>query len=161
MKAERDVEDLIKTLKDKDRAVRVMAARSLEEIAHERTVEPLIQALKDEDSSLRRRAAEALGKMGDKRAIEPLTNALEDKSSLVQKTAREVQEKIQAAVSTPPAEPPAPEPVNSSEEKQTIVAPRLQNTVTLDGGICGNEWDAGETTGWSADGGSFYIRLEP
>jgi len=105
----------------------------------------LISALKDEDSDVRRHAAIALGEIGDERAVGPLTEALEDENSLVQKAAREALEKIQAAVPTPPTELPAPEPVNGDEGKRTIVAPRLQNTVTLDGEISGNEWnDAGQ-----------------
>jgi len=137
----RVVEPLIQALKDEDGSVRSNAAFALGEIGDKRAVEPLIQTLGDENNTIRRRAAEALGKIGDERAVEPLTNALEDEISLVQKAAREALEKIQAAVSTPPAEPPAPEPVNGDEGKRTIVAPRLQNTVTLDGGISGNEWD--------------------
>lgn len=61
MEVERDVEGLLKALKDKDWAVRVTAARSLGEIADERAVEPLIQALKGEE--IWEEAEEALAKI--------------------------------------------------------------------------------------------------
>lgn len=40
-----------------------------------------------------------------------------------------------------PPEAEAAEPTNGDEGKPTVVAPRLQNPVTLDGEISGNEWD--------------------
>lgn len=72
----RDVEGLIKALKDKDETVRWRAAWALGEIGDARAVEPLIQALKDK--GVRGNAAEALGKIKDTKAVEPLIQALKD-----------------------------------------------------------------------------------
>ncbi len=91
----RAVEPLIQVLKDKDKDVRLTAARVLGGIGDARAVEPLIQALTDEERVVRMNAATALGRIGDKRAIEPLTDALEDEWSFAQKAAREALEKIQ------------------------------------------------------------------
>lgn len=132
----RAVEPLIVVLEAQDGPIRWKVARALGEIGDARAVEPLIQALADEKGLVRLEAAKALGKIGDRRAMEVLTEALEDESSLVQDAAREALEQIQAAAPTPPAEP-----VTVGEGERTIVAPRLQNTVTLDGGVSGNEWD--------------------
>ena len=96
----------------------------------------LVSALQDEDERTREGAVEALGEIGDRRAMEALTEALEDESSLVQHAAREALDKIEAGV---PA-PPSAEPV-IGEGERTVVAPRLQSTITLDGGVSGNEWD--------------------
>jgi len=91
----RAVEPLIQVLKDKDKDVRLTAARVLGVIGDARAVESLIQALRDEERVVRMNAATALGRIGDKRAIEPLTNALEDEWSFVQKAARKALEEIQ------------------------------------------------------------------
>lgn len=91
----RAVEPLIQLLKDRDRDVRLVAARVLGGMRDTRVVEPLIQVLKDEDRGVRMSAARALGRIGDKRAVEPLTNALEDEDSLVQDAARDALEQIQ------------------------------------------------------------------
>ena len=54
--AKKDIEGLIKALKDKDSDVREEAAEALGEIGDDRAVEPLTKALKDEDSSVRSKA---------------------------------------------------------------------------------------------------------
>jgi len=113
MKTKKDVEGLIKVLKDEDSAARdedraKEAAEALGEIG-ELAVEPLIEALKGEGIRVRWDAAWALGMIGDARAIEALTQALEDKSQALQivaklalveilqrKVAKEVLKKIKA-----------------------------------------------------------------
>lgn len=96
MKAEKDVEGLIKALKDKDWDVRFRGALALEEMG-EPVVESLIQALKeDKDEDVRGRAAAALGFIKDARAVEPLTKALEDKDKGVREAAKWALEKIEA-----------------------------------------------------------------
>ena len=69
---------LIRALRDRDRGVRIVAARALGELGDPRAVEPLIAALKDEDEDVRWFAAEALGELGDVRAVAPLIAALKD-----------------------------------------------------------------------------------
>jgi len=91
----RAVEPLIQVLEDKDRDVRLVAARVLGGMGDTRAVEPLIQLLEDEDRGVRMSAARALGRIGDKRAVEPLTNALEDEDSLVQDAVKDALEEIQ------------------------------------------------------------------
>ena len=76
MKANGDVEGLIKALKHRDEAVQEDAAVALGRIGDVRAVDPLIRALKDELSDVRERAAYALGKIGDARAVDPLIRAL-------------------------------------------------------------------------------------
>ena len=78
MGTEKDIEDLIEDLKDKDWNVRRKAAWAIGEIGDRRAAEPLIHALKDEDNGVRWRIIEALGRIGDSRAVEPLTQALKD-----------------------------------------------------------------------------------
>jgi len=75
------VEPLIEALKGKDGQVRSRAAAALGNIRDERAVEPLINALKDEDWQVRVWAAEALGKMGDNRGVEPMIQDLKDEDS--------------------------------------------------------------------------------
>lgn len=79
----KDVEGLIKALKDKDIDVREWAGRALGKIGDGKAVEPLIQALKDENKHIRRTAAEALGDIGDERAIEPLIQTMKGKYGIV------------------------------------------------------------------------------
>ncbi|MEE8168473.1 MAG: HEAT repeat domain-containing protein [Candidatus Hydrothermarchaeales archaeon] len=87
MKAKKDVDGLIKALKDKnysevlDGITGEKAAEALGSIGDTRAVEPLIQVALDEDlkyvyKGVRKVAIEALIKMKDKRAIEPLIQAL-------------------------------------------------------------------------------------
>jgi HEAT repeat protein len=92
----RDVEGLIKALKDEDLVVRRGAASALGKIRDARAVEPLIQALKDKDSSVRWGAAVALGRIGDARATEPLNQALKDENSVVRSFAKEALRKIRS-----------------------------------------------------------------
>jgi len=79
MKEERDVEGLIKALRDaKDARARSAAAEALAQVGDGRAIEPLAAALKDKDASVRRQVAEALGKIGGAGAIKPLIAALKD-----------------------------------------------------------------------------------
>ena len=68
MQVNKDVEGLIRALKDKDRHVRSWAARALGEIGDKRAVGPLIKALRDKDSGVREYAAEALEKIKEKKS---------------------------------------------------------------------------------------------
>ena len=94
LKKRKDVEGLIKALKDGDEFVRWLAARCLGEVEDSRAVEPLIEALKDSDASVRRRAAFMLREIGDKRAVEPLIEALDDVDVYVQIEAAKAPHKI-------------------------------------------------------------------
>jgi HEAT repeat protein len=87
MKAEKDVEGLIKALKDEDYYVRERAAEALGKIKGTTAVQPLIQALKDENWGVRWSVAVALGKIKDTTAVEPLTQALKDGYEQVRKQA--------------------------------------------------------------------------
>jgi len=80
MKANKDVEGLIKVLGDKDKDVRMRAAGALGNIKDARAVEPLIKALGDESKDVRMYAASALSGIGVP-AVEPLIKALKDKDS--------------------------------------------------------------------------------
>jgi len=63
MQIHKDVEGLIKALKDKDWHVRIPTVGALGEIRDKRAIEPLTQALKDENSIVRSLAEEALEKI--------------------------------------------------------------------------------------------------
>jgi len=63
LKEKKDVDGLIKALRDKDSDIRLEVAYALGEIKDKRAVEPLIQALKDEDNFVREAAVEALEKI--------------------------------------------------------------------------------------------------
>ena len=76
LKENKDVEGLIKALKNRDWGVRGEAVAALGKIGDSRAVEPLIRALKDEEWLVRDRASEALGEIGDARAAQPLIQAL-------------------------------------------------------------------------------------
>ena len=82
-----DTEHLLRSLKDKDKAVRDAAAWSLGDIRDASAVQPLIQTLKDEDEFVRSTAASHLGKIGDTRALEPLREALNDADTDVRESA--------------------------------------------------------------------------
>ena len=77
------VEQLIKSLKDKDWGIRMNAAKTLVEIG-EPAVEDLINSLTDRNWQVRWYSAEILGEIGDIRSIEPLINLLNDKNNGVQ-----------------------------------------------------------------------------
>lgn len=94
MKAEKDVEGLIKALKDEYEYVRKWAAEALGGIGDARAVEPLIQALKDRARGVRWKATLALGKIGDARAVDPLIQALGDEDWGVRRDAAEALGKI-------------------------------------------------------------------
>jgi HEAT repeat protein len=78
MKAEGDVEGLIKTLKDKNEDARWDAARALGQMGPDaRAVVPnLVKALRDRAYGVRSEAAWALGQIGDKTAVPALIDAL-------------------------------------------------------------------------------------
>ena len=94
LKERRDVEGLIRALKDSDWGVRWRAAEALGKIGDRRAVEPLIEALEDIYEDVRREAAKALGEIGDGRAVEPLIRALKDSDWFVQRKAAEALKKI-------------------------------------------------------------------
>lgn len=84
LEKQKDVEGLIRALKNEDYLIRKEAARSLKKVGDERAVESLIEALKYESwedtytvlISVRESAADALGIIGDKRALNPLIQSL-------------------------------------------------------------------------------------
>ena len=92
------VEPLSQALKDKDRLIRMRAAKALGAIGDARAIEPLIQTLKDEDVTVRQNAAYALGYIYDERVIDTLKMALKDSSWFVRDAAKaslkQVQEKL-------------------------------------------------------------------
>ncbi len=71
-------EPIVVALRDKDRGVRVAAARVLGKIRDPLAVEPLIKALSDEDVDVRRAVTQALVEIADPRAVRPLVRALKD-----------------------------------------------------------------------------------
>lgn len=82
----KDIDGLIKALKNEDFLIRKDAAIALKKIGDERAVEPLIESLKYEEweddytilIAVRENSAEALGNIGDRRAVEPLIQALSE-----------------------------------------------------------------------------------
>ncbi len=100
LEQEKDVEGLIKALKNEDFLIRKDAAISLKRVGDERAVEALIDALKYESweddytvlIAVRENSAEALGIIGDKRAVNPLIQ------SLYEDTDEEVRWKAAAAL---------------------------------------------------------------
>ncbi|AEG18935.1 HEAT repeat domain-containing protein [Methanobacterium paludis] len=84
MREKKDVNGLIKALKNDDLLIRKNASIALKKVGDERAVEPLIKSLRYEKwqdeyiilSTVRENSAEAIGIIGDKRAVEPLINAL-------------------------------------------------------------------------------------
>lgn len=86
LEEERDVEGLIRALKDQDYLTRKEAARALKKVGDERAVPALIEALHYKSwhsdyiilSSVRENSAEALGKIGDTMAIPALIDSMED-----------------------------------------------------------------------------------
>jgi len=95
MKANRDVEGLIKALKHKDWHVRADAARALGEIKDKRAGEALIEALRDKASLIPYNAAYALGEIRDERAIEPIVAlALKGRNEAVRTKAAEALDKL-------------------------------------------------------------------
>jgi len=68
MKAQGDVEGLVKALKHKDYLVAAEAAKALGVIRDARAVEPLMQAREDKDSGVRKAAKESLEKLEAKRS---------------------------------------------------------------------------------------------
>jgi HEAT repeat protein len=75
MKRKKDVEGLIKALKDKNSNVRKKAEAALVEIGKP-AVKPLIEALKEENFLVLDCAVEALGKIGDAKAVKPLIEVI-------------------------------------------------------------------------------------
>jgi HEAT repeat protein len=69
MKAEKDLNGLIRALKDNDCEVQEAAADALGEMGDARAVEPLINALKDENSIVRKAAKDALRENGWKNTV--------------------------------------------------------------------------------------------
>lgn len=83
MEQKKDVDGLIKALKNRDSQVRRSASAALGKIADKRAMEPLAQALKDKDDFVRGEAAATLCRIGDSTVVEPLIQALKDKYWLV------------------------------------------------------------------------------
>jgi HEAT repeat protein len=155
MYKKRDVDGLIKVLKNKDGDIRQEAVRFLGMIGDSRAVEPLIQALKDGDGIVQSSVAVALEKIGgqaveplirvlkvknknvqvwtevilgsikDPRAVEPLLQALKDEDQTVRAGAVDALCKI---------EEPAVEPLIQSLKKENNIVARL-GIVTVLGGI--------------------------
>ena len=106
MKANKDVEGLIKALKkqceytlwraehdDVGEVGETRAAQALRKIG-EAAVEPLIQVLNDKNFHVQLEAIWALGEIGDTRAVDPLIQVLKDEYSGVRETAAEALGKI-------------------------------------------------------------------
>ena len=79
----KDVDSLIKDLKDENSTIRADAAKTLGEINDTKAVYPLIQALKDDNESVRAEAATSLGNTKDDQAVYPLIQALTDRKPVV------------------------------------------------------------------------------
>jgi HEAT repeat protein len=97
MKAERDVEGLIKALNDKYWVVREKAVLALGYIGYmgdPRAVKPLTRALRDKDYRVRGKAAEVLGEMVDASLIKSFIQALKDKEGSTSRFAKKALVKI-------------------------------------------------------------------
>jgi len=95
------VEPLIKTLRENDTNISIIAIRILGDIKDSRSVEPLIDVLEfksrkpaQEEAQLRYEAAKALGKIKAASAIQPLINTLRDNDSNVRDSAAEALREI-------------------------------------------------------------------
>jgi len=75
--------ELIRTLKNRHKDVRLGVIEALSVIRDPRSIDPLAAALKDGNSEVRWQAALALGEIGDPRANAPLTEALQDENKYV------------------------------------------------------------------------------
>lgn len=93
MEAKRDVNGLIKSLKNENVNFRINGALALGKIKRARAVAPLIEALHDEDEDVRWAAAWSLGEIG-KPAARPLIQVLNDEDSDVRWKAAWALEKI-------------------------------------------------------------------
>jgi len=93
MKANKDVEGLIRALKDEDYWVRWRAAESLGRIGDKRAVEPLIEILNDTNYMVQTEVAWALRQIREP-AVKPLIKALKDEVSDVRMRAAEALGKI-------------------------------------------------------------------
>ena len=91
---DKEVEDHIQALKDKNKNVRIAAIGNLGKIGDEKAVQPLIKVLRSADWTVRGAAAVALGKIGDERAVLPLIQALKDTTAYVRSAAAEALGKI-------------------------------------------------------------------
>ena len=85
--SDKAVPKLIEALRDKDRGVRVQAARTLGYSKDKRALEPLIERLNDSDDDVRAAALSALGNFDDQRVIELSLELLRDKESSVRSSA--------------------------------------------------------------------------
>jgi len=91
LQRKKDVEGLVRALKNDDYLIRKEAARALKYVGDESSVDALIDALKFEEwhanyvvlDAVRENAAEALGRIGDKKAVEPLIRTLKDRDEEV------------------------------------------------------------------------------
>ncbi|MHB9108315.1 MAG: HEAT repeat domain-containing protein [Armatimonadota bacterium] len=89
LKAQKNVNGLVKALTDREVEIREGAARALGELSYPRVVVPLCAGLKDTDWAVRMTVVEALAKIHDARAIEPLVGLLKDEKPAVQKATME------------------------------------------------------------------------
>lgn len=79
MKAEDDIQGLIRTMGHKDYFVRLDAQKVLKKIGTP-AVDPLINAMNDRNQSVRSGAIIVLGTIGDNRAVDPLIRILKNKN---------------------------------------------------------------------------------
>jgi HEAT repeat protein len=77
------INEIILTLKDKDRDIRLGLIEALSMIRDQRAVPPLVGLLNDKSSEVRWETAIALGEIGGLDAISPLKNALSDPDKYV------------------------------------------------------------------------------
>jgi len=89
LRAQKNVNGLVKALSDREVEIREGAARALGEMAYPRVVVPLCSSLKDKDWAVRMTVVEALARIHDARAIEPLVALLKDEKPAVQKATTE------------------------------------------------------------------------
>jgi HEAT repeat protein len=77
MKADKDVQGLMRAMKRREVWLRRDAALALGEVGDPRSTDVLVEALKDKNKDVRSAAAEALGKMGGHPgAVEDLLDSL-------------------------------------------------------------------------------------
>jgi len=90
------VPNIIDTLNQPDKYLRINAVKILGEICSIQAKEALIQSLEDEDCDYRLEAIKALGSFQDEKLTGHMIQALEDDNHLIRKSAAELLEKITA-----------------------------------------------------------------
>ena len=79
MRAEESLDSLIEALNNRNKNIKMGAAKILGYIGDSKAIDPLINTLNDKNKLVRREASTALTRMGDN-AVDPLINTLKDEN---------------------------------------------------------------------------------